>query len=138
MPGTPYTYMYGGDPFFCALPLDNDYTRVEELNAALAVFEAIADQAANRIREEVDSNANIIFGATFDEKLAGKIRISVVATGIESSSGGSAIGGGGFGNSVVSTLRPAAATAVPNAPVANQATPSSASNSSRVYNKANN
>ncbi len=99
----------------------------------MTLFEA--DQAANRIREEVDSNANIIFGATFDEKLAGKIRISVVATGIESSSGGSAIGGGGFGNSVVSTLRPAAATAVPNAPVANQAAPSSASNSSRVYNK---
>lgn len=99
----------------------------------MTLFEA--DQAANRIREEVDSNANIIFGATFDEKLAGKIRISVVATGIESSSGGSAIGGGGFGNSVVSTLRPAAATAVPNAPVANQAVPSSASNSSRVYNK---
>ncbi|MCA3248830.1 MAG: cell division protein FtsZ [Holosporaceae bacterium] len=99
----------------------------------MTLFEA--DQAANRIREEVDSNANIIFGATFDEKLAGKIRISVVATGIESSSGGSAIGGGGFGNSVVSTLRPAAATAVPNTPVANQAVPSSAPNSSRVYNK---
>jgi cell division protein FtsZ len=41
------------------------------------------DEAANRIREEVDPEANIIFGSTFDEKLAGKMRISVVATGID-------------------------------------------------------
>jgi cell division protein FtsZ len=41
------------------------------------------DEAANRIREEVDPEANIIFGSTFDEKLAGRMRISVVATGIE-------------------------------------------------------
>src|SRR5436305_9177345 len=41
------------------------------------------DEAANRIREEVDADANIIFGSTFDEKLAGRMRISVVATGIE-------------------------------------------------------
>jgi cell division protein FtsZ len=40
------------------------------------------DEAANRIREEVDSDANIIFGSTFDERLNGKIRVSVVATGI--------------------------------------------------------
>ena len=41
------------------------------------------DEAANRIREEVDPEANIIFGSTFDEQLAGKMRISVVATGID-------------------------------------------------------
>lgn len=41
------------------------------------------DEAANRIREEVDQEANIIFGSTFDEKLNGKIRVSVVATGID-------------------------------------------------------
>ncbi|HYL32556.1 MAG TPA: cell division protein FtsZ [Stellaceae bacterium] len=41
------------------------------------------DEAANRIREEVDPDANIIFGSTFDEKLAGRMRISVVATGID-------------------------------------------------------
>ncbi len=41
------------------------------------------DEAANRIREEVESEANIIFGSTFDERLNGKIRVSVVATGIE-------------------------------------------------------
>jgi hypothetical protein len=40
------------------------------------------DEAANRIRDEVDSDANIIFGSTFDERLNGKIRVSVVATGI--------------------------------------------------------
>lgn len=40
------------------------------------------DEAANRIRDEVDSEANIIFGSTFDERLNGFIRVSVVATGI--------------------------------------------------------
>ncbi|MBP1179030.1 cell division protein FtsZ [Methylobacterium sp. PvR107] len=41
------------------------------------------DEAATRIREEVDQDANIILGATFDESLDGIIRVSVVATGIE-------------------------------------------------------
>jgi cell division protein FtsZ len=41
------------------------------------------DEAATRIREEVDSEANIIVGATFDESLEGIIRVSVVATGID-------------------------------------------------------
>lgn len=41
-----------------------------------------ADEAANRIRDDVDADANIIFGSTFDEKLNGRIRVSVVATGI--------------------------------------------------------
>lgn len=40
------------------------------------------DEAANRIREEVETDANIIFGSTFDERLNGKVRVSVVATGI--------------------------------------------------------
>ncbi len=44
------------------------------------------DEAANRIKEEVDEEANIIFGSSFDENLAGKIRVSIVATGIENSS----------------------------------------------------
>jgi cell division protein FtsZ len=47
----------------------------------MTLFEV--DEAANRIREEVDPEANIIFGSTFDEKLEGKMRISVVATGID-------------------------------------------------------
>jgi len=41
------------------------------------------DEAATRIREEVDPAANIILGATFDERLEGTMRVSVVATGIE-------------------------------------------------------
>ena len=47
----------------------------------LTLFEV--DEAATRIREEVDHDANIIVGATFDETLDGIIRVSVVATGIE-------------------------------------------------------
>ncbi|HXC89951.1 MAG TPA: cell division protein FtsZ [Stellaceae bacterium] len=47
----------------------------------MTLFEV--DEAANRIREEVDPEANIIFGSTFDETLSGKMRISVVATGID-------------------------------------------------------
>lgn len=47
----------------------------------MTLFEA--DEACNRIRDEVDPDANIIFGATFDEKMEGKMRVSIVATGIE-------------------------------------------------------
>ncbi len=47
----------------------------------LTLFEV--DQAANRIREEVDEEANIIFGSAIDESLNGRIRVSVVATGID-------------------------------------------------------
>jgi cell division protein FtsZ len=43
------------------------------------------DEAATRIREEVDQDANIIVGATFDQALEGVIRVSVVATGIDQS-----------------------------------------------------
>jgi len=48
----------------------------------MTLFEV--DEAANRIRDEVDPDANIIFGSTFQKELEGRIRISVVATGIES------------------------------------------------------
>ena len=41
------------------------------------------DEATNRIRDEVDVDANIIFGQTFDEALAGRMRVSIVATGID-------------------------------------------------------
>ena len=40
------------------------------------------DEAASIIKEEVDDNANIIFGSSYDENLAGKIRVSIVVTGI--------------------------------------------------------
>jgi len=46
------------------------------------------DESATRIREEVDQDANIIVGATYDEDLEGIIRVSVVATGIEQVAGG--------------------------------------------------
>lgn len=51
----------------------------------ITLFEV--DEAANRIRDEVDSEANIIFGSTFDDALEGQVRVSVVATGIESMAG---------------------------------------------------
>src|ERR687898_132046 len=47
----------------------------------MTLFEV--DEAANRIREEVDPDANIIVGSTLDESLEGEMRVSVVATGIE-------------------------------------------------------
>ncbi len=47
----------------------------------LTLFEV--DEAVNRIRDEVDPDANIIFGSTEDTTLNGKMRISVVATGID-------------------------------------------------------
>lgn len=47
----------------------------------MTLFEV--DEAANRIREEVDPEANIIFGSAFNPELEGIIRVSVVATGIE-------------------------------------------------------
>ncbi|MFO0996509.1 MAG: cell division protein FtsZ [Alphaproteobacteria bacterium] len=47
----------------------------------MTLFEV--DEAANRIRDEVDPEANIIFGSTFDENLEGVMRVSVVATGID-------------------------------------------------------
>ncbi len=47
----------------------------------MTLFEV--DEAANRIRDEVDPEANIIVGSTFDSDLTGSIRVSVVATGID-------------------------------------------------------
>ncbi len=41
------------------------------------------DEAINRVRDEVDTDANIIFGSTFDESMEGRIRVSVVSTGID-------------------------------------------------------
>ncbi len=51
----------------------------------MTLFEV--DEAANRIRDEVDSDANIIFGSTFSQELEGIIRVSVVATGIDQEEG---------------------------------------------------
>ena len=43
----------------------------------------MVDEAANRIRDEVYPDANIIVGSTFDTDLTGSVRVSVVATGID-------------------------------------------------------
>jgi len=47
----------------------------------MTLFEV--DEAANRIRAEVDPEANIIVGSTFNQDLEGRVRVSVVATGID-------------------------------------------------------
>ncbi|WP_095590727.1 cell division protein FtsZ [Actibacterium ureilyticum] len=51
----------------------------------LTLFEL--DEAANRIREEVDADANIIVGSTLDTAMEGTMRVSVVATGIDAAIG---------------------------------------------------
>jgi cell division protein FtsZ len=77
----------------------------------MTLFEV--DQAANRIREEVDEEANIIFGSAIDDSLAGRIRVSVVATGINMPDQKSAerprlvaVGGGGAAQAVASQAIP--------------------------------
>ena len=45
------------------------------------------DEAANRIKQEVDEEANIIYGTTCDDRLDGLVRVSIVATGIDSNAG---------------------------------------------------
>ena len=47
----------------------------------MTLFEV--DEAANRIRKEIDEDANIIFGSSVDETMNGRLRVSVVATGID-------------------------------------------------------
>ncbi|MGH1398238.1 MAG: cell division protein FtsZ [Alphaproteobacteria bacterium] len=83
----------------------------------MTLFEA--DEACNRIRDEVDPDANIIFGATFDQSLEGKMRVSIVATGIEKEvqtkrfggsgsfrTDGTTGGGGGGGKPVLERATP--------------------------------
>jgi cell division protein FtsZ len=50
----------------------------------IALFEV--DEAVNRVRNEVDPDANVIFGSTFDPTMEGRLRVSVVATGIDAGS----------------------------------------------------
>ncbi|WP_371154462.1 cell division protein FtsZ [Jannaschia sp. 2305UL9-9] len=52
----------------------------------LTLFEM--DEAANRIRQEVDEDANIIVGSTLDPSMEGVMRVSVVATGIDARQSG--------------------------------------------------
>src|ERR1700757_3673668 len=75
----------------------------------LTLFEA--DEAATRIREEVDPDANIILGATFEESLEGVIRVSVVATGIDRAMNEAADRGMEFRPVAKPAIRPSAAAA---------------------------
>ena len=80
----------------------------------MTLFEA--DEACNRIRDEVDPNANIIFGATFDEGMDGYMRVSIVATGIdgEVSKGKIFTGGNGGGTKTVPPATETVERAAPN------------------------
>ncbi len=98
----------------------------------MTLFEA--DEACNRIRDEVDPSANIIFGATFDESLDGVMRVSIVATGIEKESAKNKIftGGNGGGSSLDKGNTSSVERSVPNAtsnpaPAASATVPSSPS-----------
>jgi cell division protein FtsZ len=51
----------------------------------MTLFEV--DEAANEVRREVDVDAHIILGSTFDERMSGKIRVSVVAAGLQQQPG---------------------------------------------------
>jgi cell division protein FtsZ len=51
----------------------------------MTLFEV--DEAANEVRREVDVDAHIILGSTFDEKMNGRIRVSVVAAGLQQQAG---------------------------------------------------
>jgi cell division protein FtsZ len=55
----------------------------------MTLFEV--DEAANRIRKEVDEDANIIFGSSVEEDLNGRLRVSVVATGIDAAAPAQAV-----------------------------------------------
>ncbi|MBN8817821.1 MAG: cell division protein FtsZ [Sphingomonas sp.] len=71
------------------------------------------DEAANHIRELVDPDANIIWGSAFNENLNGKIRVSVVATGIDMDALASQPKSQPFRLGDVGVSRPAAAVAAP-------------------------
>jgi cell division protein FtsZ len=84
----------------------------------MTLFEV--DQAANRIREEVADDANIIFGSAVDDSLSGRVRVSVVATGIDTHVPVEtqrprlvAVGGGGAVQMAQPMMMPAAAMPVP-------------------------
>ncbi len=85
----------------------------------LTLFEV--DEAATRIREEVDPDANIILGATFDEALEGLIRVSVVATGIDRAAQSLDLRAAEMRAAAKPIIRPSAA--IPAAPVQSQQAP---------------
>ena len=93
------------------------------------------DEACNHIREQVDDDANIIFGSTFDDELSGHVRVSVVATGIgvEAYEGDGANLRNGSGHAVVAktTLAGAAPGNTPQSVPVQSSLPSASPNSRR-------
>jgi cell division protein FtsZ len=73
----------------------------------MTLFEV--DQAANRIREEVDGDAQIKVGSTLSEALDGRIRVSVIATGIEHAAAIARAAAGGQGTMRILTTEQTAA-----------------------------
>ncbi|MGK7865972.1 cell division protein FtsZ [Falsiroseomonas sp. E2-1-a20] len=87
----------------------------------MTLFEV--DEAANRIRKEVDEDANVIFGSSVDESMNGRLRVSVVATGIDARDTREAerpklvaMGGGGSVQAVASAPVPHGGNQGPGAP----------------------
>jgi len=62
---------------------------------SLTLYEV--DEAASRVRREVDPDANVIIGATFDETLGDKVRVSIVASGLEVAGASAAMGSQNMG-----------------------------------------
>lgn len=89
--------------------------------ADISLFEV--DEACNRIRDEVDPNANIIFGTSLDERMDGTMRVSVVATGIDAAEAKKTKPSGGV--KVTSMMRKP--TEVPEKPVVSRTMPQTAS-----------
>jgi len=83
----------------------------------MTLFEV--DEAANRIRREVDEDANIIFGSSVEEALNGRLRVSVVATGIDAAPvqaakpEGLSVVAGGKAQAAAVAAKPAAAAPAP-------------------------
>ena len=69
----------------------------------MTLFEV--DEAANRIRKEVDEDANIIFGSSVEDDLNGRIRVSVVATGIDAAQPRTQLAGAGAGRDALAGAR---------------------------------
>ncbi len=80
----------------------------------MTLFEV--DEAMARIRREVDEEVNIIFGSAIDETMNGRVRVSVVATGIDVASMGAAMNPGGPRLAVVNQAAPAPAPAAARTP----------------------
>ena len=76
------------------IAISNPLLDIDSMKGAKAVLISVSggldmglhetDEAAGRIKDELDSDARVIFGASFDENLGDKIRVSVVATGLDS------------------------------------------------------